>query len=413
MKKKIFYTIVFFGIALSLLALLAVSWMTGFNIISEFWMHAVVSSAVVFIILASIVSSMISNELGTSIKSLRKIINRISSGDLDVEVRSYQANTLVNNLSDMAQSLSDRVETLTVSTEYLNHSSKEFKSTSNSLAQISSEQTSFGQVLTDMLKTIQNTSETAANDVTKGQDILMESANAMMTIAEKVTIISDIAAQTNLLALNASVEAARAGEHGKGFAVVAAEVRKLATRSELAAKEINEVSNENVRLAQESLAMFQKMAPTILKSADLTKQIMTGEGAKVSMIDFSESIAQNAASSEELASSSEELSAQVIKLKDLINGFALKQEKQDDYTSDDTIELTTNSTESIIAEKVTSSFDSNSSSLTESTPMDMDFGSSDSMDLDLGEASDFSDFQSIIDKQKSSESSSDEEFEDF
>jgi hypothetical protein len=83
----------------------------------------------------------------------------------------------------------------------------------------------------------------------------------MKKIAEQIGIVDDIADQTNLLALNAAIEAARAGEMGKGFAVVAVEVRKLAERSQLAAKEISTLASESVRMAEEAGQLIEDVVP--------------------------------------------------------------------------------------------------------------------------------------------------------
>jgi hypothetical protein len=113
----------------------------------------------------------------------------------------------------------------------------------------------------------------SALDAQRSGEAVSRAVVAMQTIAEKISIVQEIARQTDLLALNAAVEAARAGEHGKGFAVVASEVRKLAVRSQTAAAEIGTVSSQTVKAAQEAGEMLGRLVPDIKKTAELVTEI--------------------------------------------------------------------------------------------------------------------------------------------
>lgn len=109
----------------------------------------------------------------------------------------------------------------------------------------------------------------------------MLAVDANKDIANKISIITDIAFQTNILALNAAVEAARAGEHGKGFAVVAAEVRKLAERSKLAADEIVTLAQKGLDLSQGAGKVMEEVLPKIQNTTKLVQEITAASPSKI------------------------------------------------------------------------------------------------------------------------------------
>jgi methyl-accepting chemotaxis protein len=154
----------------------------------------------------------------------------------------------------------------------------------------------------------------------------------MKSIAEKISIIEEIAYQTNLLALNAAIEAARAGEHGRGFAVVATEVRKLAERAQKAAKEIGELAGSSVKVAERSGVLIAELVPAIRKTADLVQEVAAasqeqsaGVGQVSKAMSQVDAVTQrNASAAEELSSTAEEMSSQAEALLQIIGFFVTK-----------------------------------------------------------------------------------------
>ena len=172
-----------------------------------------------------------------------------------------------------------------------------------------------------------------SKDAEESGRTVKETVLAMRQIAEKVSIIEEIAYQTNLLALNAAIEAARAGDHGRGFAVVATEVRKLAERSQSAAKEISSLAASSVEVAERSGQLLEELVPGIRKTADLVQEVTAASSEQSSgvgqinraMSQVDQVTQRNASAAEELASTAEEMAAQAEALQQLVSTFRLSE----------------------------------------------------------------------------------------
>ena len=180
-----------------------------------------------------------------------------------------------------------------------------------------------------------NTSNTQMIDLRKAMEDITDKSQRISTI---IKTIDDIAFQTNILALNAAVEAARAGAAGKGFAVVADEVRNLAGKSSTAALDTSNLITETIAAVQTGDKLTIQTAEYLKSTQESTKKAVeliaeiTGatDHQKRSLNDIKQGIDQissvvqtNAATAEESAAASQELTRQANVLSDEVHKFTL------------------------------------------------------------------------------------------
>jgi methyl-accepting chemotaxis protein len=295
----------------------------------------------------------IKNNLNMLIDAMNQITagaEKIANGDLTVVLRERSAqDKLMQALSAMVGGLTQTVseirsiagEVASASQSISTASVQVSKGASAQAAAAEEASSSMEEMVSNIKQNADNAQQTdkiankSSKDAQESGKSVLEAVAAMKEIANKISIIEEIARQTNLLALNAAIEAARAGEHGKGFAVVAAEVRKLAERSQKAAGEINQLSSTTLRVSEKSGEMLDKLVPDIQRTAELVQEITaaskeqdTGaEQINKALQQLEQVIQQNASAAEEMASTTEELTGQSEQLVSALAFFQTGEEE--------------------------------------------------------------------------------------
>jgi methyl-accepting chemotaxis protein len=311
-----------------------------------------VIAILILLIIAWSITRSILNALGGDPNEVKQIVEKVAEGDFTVNIplKANDQSSLLYGFSGMVKRLSGVLGEVNYMANNLFSASEQLASTATELSTgavqqaASVEQTSASveemsatvNQNTDNAKIADGIASKTAGSATETGNAVDNMVHAMKEIAGRITMINDIANKTDLLAINAAIEAARAGEHGKGFATVAVEVRKLAERSQVAAREIGDLATRSVGIAEKAGGQLSEMLPGINQTATLVQEIAAGSREQTTgirqinqaMTQISTTMQTAASSAEELSATAEEVSASAGQLQELMRQFTLNNSGQ-------------------------------------------------------------------------------------
>ncbi len=298
----------------------------------------------------------------TEVQELNAAVMRVAAGDLRNGMASHgkdEIAQLLNAFSGMSDGLTRLVAQVRTGSDTIALASSEIavgnfnlstrteeqasslEQTSAAMEQLTStvrQNAAHAQRANQLSKSASGVAEQGGMVVSQVVDTMNAIQQASRQISEIVGVVDSIAFQTNILALNAAVEAARAGEQGKGFAVVAAEVRSLAQRSAVAAREIKTLIAESVSKVEDGSRQvdlagrtMNEIVVSIGSVAGIMEEIAAASHEQQAGIEhinqalglMDDITQQNAALVEEAAAAAESMHEQTVRLSETVAVFKL------------------------------------------------------------------------------------------